>query len=226
MIDPSYTCLRNTVFTTNPQTLPTTARLPACDISLSDGTSVSFNMADWQIGDVVLTGPDLSSVGTDQITSYQKLLNGDPNLHRWWHVALYDGAGNLVEANQNVNVRNISVASWAASQVVTHRLRLATASIDQIAFQNAVAALSGQTYHASAQIMALLASRAARSELSLPAMKKPYNGDELICSVFVERVLRNTVNKELFPRKEIVVPLDYAASSDFISQPTFWCRAV
>ena len=70
----------------------------------------------------------------------------------------------------------------------------------------------------------LLAARFARKKVGMTAWKSGDGSHGLICSTFVERVLRHTLKKEFHKDKEIVLPMDFAASPDFQSESTHWCR--
>lgn len=224
MIEPGHSCYRDFALTSPVMAGESEISSFDCGIPHPDGYHISFNIWEWATGDVLLTGPDDDGIGEDIITRYQRSLDPCPEHHRWWHVGLYDGRAGIYEALPGEDVVLSPVWKWAGEKTIVHRLRLKDSDIDQATFDEAVHELRGGSYNMTRQIMMLLAVRAARRGIRMPALKGNYGGDALICSVFVERVLRHVAQREIFRDVEIVTPLDFAAHPGFESVPTYWQR--
>jgi hypothetical protein len=203
-----------------------------CAFKYSDGSLVSYNLEDWATGDILLSGPFVGQerFGPTGISAahavifYQRQL--DPVLahHRWWHVGVYNGCGAIVEALPFRHVVHTPVGQWAAEKPSVHRLRLKGFQTDPDRLSHVFGDLENSSYQINTQIMKLLAMRLARTAGINRPLADGYNGEALICSVFVERVLRHAAQREVFRDVEIVTPRDFAAHRDFESMPTFWCR--
>lgn len=224
MIEPEDTCRRDTVFAETASQLVQIDVQENCAILHPDGHEISYNLDDWATGDILLTGPDDQDVGIDVITGYQKRIDANINHHRWWHVGIFDGISNIYEALPEQHVIQTPVSVWAAEKPVIHRVRAKAMTIHQRDFDAAVQSLKSEAYEVTRHVSTLLVARAVRTGVRLPAMKRNYDGQALICSVFVERVLRHVTQKEIFKSIEIALPLDFAASGDFVSMPTVWRR--
>lgn len=174
----------------------------------------------------MLSGSLLEEAGSEQITRYQSLFCEDPELYRWWHVAIYDGDGFVWEALPGQNVIKSDVNDWVSTQYSIHRLRLADAEFSQSELMQALSEQADAQYKVNGHIKALLAARASRNKTPLPAWKNGYSGSDLICSVFVERVIRDLTSKEVFRNCEIVIPMDFACHPEIDSVDTHWCRVV
>lgn len=187
------------------------------------GCFVSLNFDEWVAGDVILSGSLLEEAGLEQITHYQSRFSQDPEIYRWWHVAIYAGKGVIWEALPGKDVTQTEVQTWVSRQYSIHRMRFKSTDFDNAGLEQALAEQADAEYKVNGHIKALLAARASRSKTPLPAWKRSYSGNELICSVFVERVIRQVAQQEVFRGMEIVIPMDFACHPEFDSTDTHWC---
>lgn len=226
MFESSYSCHRDSVFLADTDALDEAVLGTAVSTPHPDGCDVSLNLDAWNVGDILLSGPNDKDVGTEAITRYQKALNPDLEVHRWWHVAIYDGNFGVLEALPDRNVVRSNILDWCLNYPVFHRMRLRDVLVDLDAFNAVAMRLSNQPYQIQGHISRLLVSRFARSKLSLPSLKSPYSGENLICSVFVERFIRELSNSEIFRHLEIVLPMDFVQCEALQSQKSCWVKSV
>lgn len=242
-IDPVGTCMRDEVFRNRTADLPETRFDLAWACPHPGGGLVSLNHDDWQPGDVLL-GAHTSQIKMpgNVIRRFQERLDAREDVHRSHHVGIHTGGGFVFDAVPGRNVISWTITEWTRAYPVIHRLRPAGGPYDKQDLDAALADNMCSPYDIR-DMLGLLVARLGATTRAAQVRPDRYDGEKTICSVFVERVMRQLMkdrfrqltstdelptneDPEIFPDVPVALPMDFARSPLFESRPTFWCRAL
>ena len=181
------------------------------------------NVSNWRAGDVVLSR---TSKLIDWVAIYQGAILPGKDAAKWNHVGVYDGTGFIWDANPHVHVQERSVGDYllGKDEIAIVRVKeFAISSTELIGLLGDVA----QTSYDMTSYAGLLSWRLMASALVYGNdLRQAVDNDApaVICSTFLERVLRHATAGQVFPDTPIVVPADYAVSTRFTHVPVAWHR--
>jgi len=178
---------------------------------------VTLSLGALKAGDIILTRPLHQSVGSRAVAACQRGLGCGTHASSWTHVAIFDGLS-AWEAMPGTGVAARSIHHIVDRDVRVLVRRLAGHDFDQGRLMKVLVAQESVDYSVLPYLPSLLQRRLGLK----PAAAAPSQLPQLICSVFVDRVLKMTANRTLFPSVQVTVPADFQSSDQFVDVPLAW----
>ena len=203
------------------------SRLPECTLPFDQSQLVgvfcvlgglSPNVSDWRCGDVIVSKP--LSHTLNPVVAYQRMVA--TSAAEWSHVGIYNGRGYIWDANPSVNVQERAVGDFLVARRTVAVLRPNAAAISEEDLYGVLREFVGSRYDVMAHKEMLI--RRVFEQWTPESFKIEEVSNLLICTTFVERVLRHAFLIQ--PFKDVILPLpaDFMTSKHFSSIPLQWKR--
>ena len=144
----------------------------------------------------------------------------DDELHSLWsHVGIMGGDGRVWDIMPDQMVRRLAFADFISDVDLLAVRSLRGAPLDADLLQAHIEDQSHCDYPSFAQAGTIMAFIRMMSRQRLAQIR--FRQNELICSTFVDRILRLAANREILPedRPPLVLPGHFARSTAFVDVP-------
>lgn len=179
----------------------------------SDYVAPIYLDADLGPGTILLTRP-MFGVGAKAIASYQSLVFSSDKVSCWSHVAIVGADGFVWDANPGLDIMARSLSEFLEGVDILHARRVRGREWDLRLLDDVIREQSRATYP---QLADRDVTRYLLSYMAGRAEPVPFDRNELICSSFVDRVVREALSIEPFPEDAppLALPGHFAQSGAF-----------